>query len=115
MATIPVAGPDRHAGATAGRTGCRRSRRRRARTVAEVDAGEEVLGREPGQTGEAAGVVVGPFVGVGRDGVGPRDLLEALLGVGLSAAVRVVLEGEAAERVLDRLVVGVARATPSTS
>jgi len=73
----------------------------------EIDAAEEVLGREAGNAREAASVVLGPLLRVGQDGVRLGDLLEPLLGVRLLVTVRVVAQRELAERVLDRLDVGV--------
>jgi hypothetical protein len=77
--------------------------------LAEINATEEVLDREAGHAGESAKVVVGALGRVRENGISLGDLLESCFGLGLLAAVRVVLEGEAPKGVLDRLVVCVAR------
>src|SRR5581483_7286669 len=95
----------------------------RARAPAATGpAGEEVLEdvleeRAEARVGEAAEraagavpVVLGALVGVGEDGVGLVGLLEALLGLLVPrVAVRVVLHGQAAVRLLDLVLGGVAR------
>src|SRR5829696_2764188 len=65
--------------------------------AAEAAAPERARGEQP-----AGLVVLGPFLGVGQHGIGPPDLLEALLG-GLVAlvGVRVVLLGELPVGLLD--------------
>jgi hypothetical protein len=78
-----------------------------AEDVLEIDAGEQVLGRKIGHPGEAAAVVFRALLGVGQDGIGGGDLLEALLGARFLVAVRVVFQRELAEGVLDRLGVGI--------
>src|SRR5574340_1006834 len=78
-----------------------------AEDVLEVDAAEQVLLAETFHAGEAACVVFGALLRVGQDGVGLGDLLEALLGSRFLVAVGVIFQGEVAEGVLDRLLVGV--------
>ena len=48
-------------------------------------------------------VVLRPLLGIPENGVGFGDLLEAVLGVGLLAAIGVVPRCELAERALDRV------------
>ena len=78
-----------------------------AENVFEIDAAEQVLLAEAGHAGESAGVVFGALLRVGQDRVGLGDFLEARLGSRLLVAVRVIFQGEIAESVLDRLLVGV--------
>ena len=80
-----------------------------AEQVLEVDAPEQVLGGEPGDAGKTPGIVLPPLLLVREDRVGLGDLLEPLLGARLLVPVRVVLERELPERVLDDRLVGVAR------
>src|SRR5262249_37382526 len=86
--------------------------------AAAEEALEEVLeeAAEPPEVDAAGGevdppepVVLGSLVGVGEDRIGLVDGLEALLGVAVPrVAIRVVLHGELAERLLDLGVAGVA-------
>lgn len=78
-----------------------------AEDILEIDAAEQILGREAGDPGEAAAIIIRALLRVGEHGVGLGDLLEALLGARLLVAVRMVLQGEAAEGVLDRFLVGI--------
>src|SRR5574340_699878 len=78
-----------------------------AKQILEIDAAEQVFRGEAGDPGKAVGVIFGPLLRVGQDGVGFRDLLEFRLRPGLLVAIRMIFEGERAEGVLDRLLVGV--------
>ena len=97
---------------------------RGARAAPAAAAGEEVLedvleqGAEPrlaepgtgAWRGRAEAVEVGALVGVGEDGVGLAELLEAALGVLVPrVAVRMVLHRELAVGLLDLRVAGAAR------
>jgi hypothetical protein len=72
-----------------------------AENVVEIDAREQILLREALDPGEAARVVLRTFLRVRQNRVGRRDLLESLLGAGFLAAIRMMLERELAECVLD--------------
>lgn len=78
-----------------------------AENILEIDAAEQVLPAESGHSGKAAAVVFAAFRRVGENGIGFGDFLETLLGARLLVAVGVIFQGEAAEGVLDRLLVGV--------
>src|SRR5690606_34901759 len=76
--------------------------------IAEVEPIDQILRRESCDTGGPPSVVRRTLLRIGQDGIGLGDLFKALLGAGLLVAVRVVLQREAAERILDGLRVGVA-------
>ena len=80
-----------------------------AENIIEIDAAEQVLLTETLHTGEAARIVFGALFRVGQDGIGLGYFLEALLGSRLLVAVGMIFQCEIAERVLDRLLVGVLR------
>ncbi len=52
-----------------------------AEEIAEIDTTKKVFGAEVGYAGESSGVVLGPLLGIGKDRVGFRDLLELALGI----------------------------------
>src|SRR6185369_13350610 len=73
------------------------------------DGAEARLARSAGTRHRAEAVVLGPLVGIGENGVGLADLLEALLGVAVPRVpVGMVLAGEGAVRLLQHGVVGIA-------
>ena len=78
-----------------------------AEDILEVDAAEQIFLAEALDTGKAARIVLGAFPGVGQDGIGLGDLLEALFGAGFLVAVGVIFHRKVAERILDRLLVGI--------
>ena len=82
-----------------------------AKAPAAEDVGDvDVVGPEPGGAVRVSvAVVVGPLPVVREHGVGLVDLLEALLGVGRVAHVRMKRSRLLEEGSLDRLCVGVAR------
>ncbi len=77
--------------------------------VLEIDAAEQILGGEVGDAGIAARIVLRALLGIAQDRVGLGDLLEAIGCARFLVPVGVVLQGELAESVLDRLLVGVSR------
>src|SRR5690606_4212179 len=77
--------------------------------ISKVHPRPQIFGAEPGDRRTTAGVVLGAFLRVGQHRVGLGRLLEALLCVRFLAAVGVVLQCEAMERLLDLLAIRVAR------
>src|SRR5512135_2422487 len=78
-----------------------------AEDILEVDAAEQVFLTEALHAGKSARVVLGTFLRVGQDGIGLGNFLEPLFRPGFLVAVRVILHRKAAERILDRFLVGI--------
>ena len=79
-----------------------------AEQIPEIDAAEQILWRKTGDACKATGVVLRPFLWVGKHRVGLGDLLKAFLGTRLFVTVRMVPQGQLTKGVLDRSLVGIA-------
>jgi hypothetical protein len=80
-----------------------------AENVGEVDAAEQVFGREARDAHMAARIIFDPFLRIAQNRVGLGDFPEAVGRVGRLVAVGMILKGELAKGVLDRFLVGVPR------
>src|SRR3990172_12932146 len=80
---------------------------KRGKEVGKAAGAKELVFRETGYPRESAGIVGAPFLGIRQHRVGCGDFLETLLGPRLLVSVRVILQRERAESILDGFLVRV--------